>query len=227
MQYSNANFEVALNMPRFEQPLPSLRKDPCSGKNVLVVDEQMLMRMTMQWFAEFEAELSVYQVCGLHLEWLLEWTKKYWYSWRLRDRSCKQDLYAQDVRWRDASPNSRVIIGIEALEQYHSAFLEVIPDWRYDPIPGHSSLAMTPNGETHLTMSFYGSGHWTGPLQVFPYAKNSPVLNGRGIFIQKTTTERYHFNKAGKLIEGETFYNPIDSSESLDLTPGVQLSSLA
>jgi len=43
--------------------------------------------MTKQWFVDYESKIKYYADHGIDIAWTLEWAKKYWWSWLMRDMS--------------------------------------------------------------------------------------------------------------------------------------------
>jgi len=219
MTFSEVEFQKALALPRLKQPLPEFLPGNRAGGKVRVLDEAKLNGMARQWFEEFEEKLDFYEKHGFKVAWLLEWTKKYWWSWLMRDMSRNSELYVPDVRWKDPSSFGRVMVGIDEFVTYNFAFFDAIPDWRYDPIPGQIYLDVQPSGEVRFAVRYYGSGHWSGPLRFYPYNAKAPGLHGTGTFVQVTAVDRYHFNAEHKLVEGETVFDIIDGAQSAGLLP--------
>jgi len=66
---------------------------------------------------------------------------------------------------------------------------------------------------------YIGSGHWTGPLRVYPYDETAPAIYGTGIFVQAAAIDRYHFTSDGRLYEGETLFDAFDATQSAGILP--------
>ncbi|MGW0057447.1 hypothetical protein A5780_26975 [Nocardia sp. 852002-20019_SCH5090214] len=216
--YSEEKFQRALKKRRWRQPAPEFvtgnRGEPVRSRS-----EDQLTADAVQWFAEFEAKLAFYEKLGVELSWLLEWTKKYWWSWLERDMSINHELYAPDVRWKDVSSFGRTMVGIDEFVKYNFCFFDAIPDWRYDPIPGQVYLDVTPEGQVRFAVRYVGSGHWDGPLRLYPYDDTAPAIPGTGRFVQVSAVDRYHFDSSGRMFEGETLFDILDGLQSSMLLP--------
>ena len=66
---------------------------------------------------------------------------------------------------------------------------------------------------------YIGSGHWTGPLRVYPYDESAPAIQGNGMFLQCPAVDRYHFNADGLMQEGETLYDVLDGLQRGGVLP--------
>ncbi len=102
---------------------------------------------------------------------------------------------------------------------YNFAFFDAIPDWRYDPLPDQVYLDVTPEGTVRTVIRYIGSGHWTGPLRLYPYDESAPCIYGNGRFIQAPAVDRYHFNADGLMAEGETLYDILDGLQRGGVLP--------
>lgn len=216
--YDEAKFWDALAQPRLRQPLPeylaSNRAEP-----IRVMQEHELQAMTRQWFDDFERKLDHYGRLGFDIGWLLDWAKKYWWSFLVRDMSVNHELYAPDLRYTDVTTFGRTIVGIDEFVTYNFAFFDAIPDWRYDPLPDQAYIDVTPDGRVRTVIRYIGSGHWDGPLRLYPYDDTAPVVHGNGRFIQCPAVDRYHFNADGLMEEGETLYDIIDGTQRVGILP--------
>lgn len=181
--------------------------------------EPELQANTEEWFVQFGAKLTYYEKLGVDLSWVMDWAKKYWWSFLVRDMSVNSELYAPDVRYTDVTTFGRTIVGIEEFVRYNFAFFEAIPDWRYDPLPGQVYLDVTPEGRVRVVIRYVGSGHWDGPLRLYPYDDTAPAIHGNGRFIQCTAVDRYHFNEDGLMEEGETLYDFLDATQRGGVLP--------
>lgn len=216
--FDEAAFEAALAQPRLRQPVPE-RLPATRAGNGRVLQEPELQEMSRQWFVDFEQKLALYEPLGVDLSWLMPWTKKYWWSFLVRDMSLNHELYAPDLRYKDPTTFGRTIVGIDDFVDYNFAFFEAIPDWRYDPLPNQVYLDVTPAGEVRTVIRYVGTGHFDGRLRLWPYDDSAPVLQGNGTFVQCTAVDRYHFNADGLMTEGETLWDFIDATQSAGILP--------
>lgn len=218
-KFSEALFQAAIAKPRLQQPVPQFLSGNRGGGQVRVMQEDELNAMTQQWFAEFEEKILFYRQHGLEIGWMLEWAKKYWWSWLMRDMSLNTELYTDDLEYVDPTAFGNVIKGLDEFLAYNFAFFDAIPDWRYDPIPGQVYVDAEPNGELRILVRYYGSGHFSGSLKFYPYDDSAAVLHGNGTFVQCVAIDRYHFNKEGKMYFGETLWDFIDATQSAGILP--------
>ncbi|MFI6311063.1 nuclear transport factor 2 family protein [Nocardia fusca] len=216
--FSDEQFQQALRRPRLARPAPEYL-DANRAVPIRVIPEPDLQATTQEWFVEFGRKLELYSQLGQDLSWLMEWAKKYWWSFLVRDMSINHELYAPDVRYTDVTTFGRTIVGIEEFVKYNFAFFDAIPDWRYDPLPGQVYLDVTPEGRVRVVIRYIGSGHWDGPLRLYPYDSSAPVLYGNGRFIQCPAVDRYHFNAEGLMEEGETLYDAFDVTQRGGILP--------
>ncbi len=212
-------FQSALAQPRLRQPLPEFLGGNRSSGKVRVLDEDALNAMTRDWFIAFERKVAHYKTFGIDVAWLIEWAKKYWWSWLMRDMSLNHELYTEDVRYKDPTTFGRIIVGQDEFVKYNFAFFDAIPDWRYDPLPGQVYIDITPEGETRILIRYIGSGHFDGSLRFYPYDNTAPTLHGTGTFVQCTAVDRYHFNSEGLMYEGETLFDLLDATQSAGVIP--------
>lgn len=112
-----------------------------------------------------------------------------------------------------------MFVGLEEFERYNFSFLDAIPDWRYDPLPGQIYFDVTPEGETRVVVRYIGSGHFSGTLRFYPYDESAPAIHGVGTFVQCTAVDRYHFNADGLMYEGETLFDLLDATQSAGVLP--------
>ncbi|WP_068062039.1 hypothetical protein [Nocardia xishanensis] len=82
------------------------------------------------------------------------------------------------------------VVGLDQFVEYNFAFIDAIPDWRYDPIPGQSYIDVTPEGEVRMVVRYYGSGHLADPLELDPYGDDAVAIPGNGALIQCTAVDR-------------------------------------
>ncbi len=217
--FDQARFEEALATPRLRQPLPEFLPVRRGGERVRVLTEPELNAMTRRWFEDYERKIEYYARRGIDVGWTLEWAKKYWWSWLMRDMSLNDELYEPDLRYRDVSTLGRTITGLEEFIKYNFAFFEAIPDWRYDPLPGQIYLDVTPEEEVRVVVRYIGSGHWEGPLRLYPYDEKAPTIHGTGAFIQCSAVDRYHFNRDRRMYEGETLYDIFEALQCAGILP--------
>jgi hypothetical protein len=219
LMFDQAEFEKALATPRLRQPLPEFLPGNRGGGKVRVLAEPELNAMTRQWFVDYERKIQYYAEHGIDVGWTLEWSKKYWWSWLMRDMSLNDELYEPDLRYKDVSTLGRILVGLDEFVKYNFAFFDAIPDWRYDPLPGQIYLDFTPEGEVRIVVRYIGSGHWTGPLRLYPYDETAPAIQGTGLFVQCTAIDRYHFNQDRRMYEGETLFDAFDATQSAGILP--------
>ncbi len=217
--FDEEKFEKALAMPRLRQPLPEYLPGNRGGGKIRVLTEPELNAMTRQWFQDYERKIEYYAEHGIDVGWTLEWAKKYWWSWLTRDMSLNRELYEPDLRYRDVSTFGRTIVGLDEFIKYNFAFFDAIPDWRYDPLPGQVYLDLTPDEEVRIVVRYLGSGHWDGPLRLYPYDETAPTLYGTGVFVQCVGVDRYHFNKERRMYEGETLYDIFEATQAAGILP--------
>lgn len=212
-------FARALAAPRLAHPVPAF-VDSNRSVPIRAVPEHELQAGTAQWFTTFATTLDYLSAChDVDLTWLLTWTKKYWWSFLVRDTSVNDELYTPDLRYTDVTTFGRTIVGIDDFMAYNDAFFAAIPDWRYDPLPGQVYLDVTRDGVVRLVIRYLGSGHWTGPLRLYPYDDGAPAIHGTGRFVQAPALDRYHFTPDGLLAEGETLYDFLDVAQRARLLP--------
>ena len=217
--FSEKHFQEALAEPRLQQPLPEYLPGNRAGGKMRVIPEDELNAMTRQWFVDYERKIQHYAEHGIDVGWTLEWAKKYWWSWLMRDMSLNHELYTPDVKYKDPTTFGRILVGVEEFERYNFAFFDAIPDWRYDPLPGQVYVDLTPEGEVRIVIRYIGSGHFSGSLRLYPFDETAPVLHGIGTFVQCTAVDRYHFNADRLLYEGETLWDFIDATQSAGILP--------
>nr|WP_228820978.1 hypothetical protein [Nocardia abscessus] len=105
---------------------------PARAVPVRAISEPGLQATTEEWFGELERKLTLRKT-GIDVSWLLDWAKKYCWSFLVRDMSLNRELYTADVRYIDVTTLWRTIVGINEFVKYNFAFFDAIPDWRYDP----------------------------------------------------------------------------------------------
>jgi hypothetical protein len=218
MTFSEAAFRQALEQPRFSRPAPEFLESN-RGVKIRALSEPELQKTTREWFVMWERKLEHLSKLGTDLSWLMEWAQKYWWSWLTRDMSYNHELYTSDLIYSDVTAFGRPIVGIPDFVTYNMAFFDAIPDWRYDPIPDQVYVDVTPEGKVRTVIRYVGSGHWDGPLRLFPYDKSAPAAYGPGTFIQVPAVDRYHFNEDGLMEEGETLYDALDALQRAAILP--------
>lgn len=211
-------FQEALARPRLRGQVPeflnSNRAEP-----IRVVREPELQATTQKWFVDWEQKLEFYSKLGVDLSWLMEWAKKYWWSFLVRDMTLNHELYAPDMTYVDVTTFGRTIVGIDDFVTYNFAFFDAIPDWRYDPLPDQVFVDVTPEGKVRTVIRYLGSGHWSGPLKLYPYDESAPQIHGDGRFIQAIGVDRYEFNDEGLLQNGETLFDSFDALQRAGVMP--------
>jgi hypothetical protein len=218
LMFDEEQFQQALRQPRLSKPVPEFLNSN-RAVPIRAIPEAELQARTLEWFGEFERKLELYGKLGVDLSWLMEWAKKYWWSFLVRDMSLNHELYAPDIRYTDVTTFGRTIVGIDEFVKYNFAFFDAIPDWRYDPLPNQVYLDVTPESRVRTVIRYIGSGHWTGPLRLYPYDESAPVIYGNGRFIQCPAVDRYHFNADGLMEEGETLYDFLDATQRGGVLP--------
>lgn len=216
--FDEAEFQKALARPRLVGHVPEYL-DSNRGQPIRVIPEHELQATTRAWFDMFERKLEHASKLGVDLGWLMEWAKKYWWSFLVRDMDLNHELYAPDLKYTDVSAFGNTITGIDEFVKYNFAFFDAIPDWRYDPLPDQVYLDVTPEGQVRTVIRYIGTGHWSGPLRMYPYDDSAPVIYGNGRFIQCPAVDRYHFNEDGLMEEGETLYDTIDGLQRGGVLP--------
>lgn len=220
--FDDALFRAALEKPRLAQPVPEFLPGNRASGRVRVMQEDELRAMTKRWFVEFEQKIDFYAKHGIDIRWMMDWAKKYWWSWLVRDMSRNHELYAPDLRYVDPTTFGRTLVGLDEFVAYNFAFFDAIPDWRYDPLPGQVFLDVGPTGEAKLMIRYVGSGHFSGSLRFHPYDESAPVLHGPGTFVQCTAVDRYHFDADGLMVEGETLWDFLDATQSAGILPSAE-----
>jgi hypothetical protein len=217
--FDQAQFDKALATPRLRQPVPEFLPGNRGGGKVRVLTEAELNATTKQWFVDYEHKIQYYADHGIDIAWTLEWAKKYWWSWLMRDMSLNEELYVPDLRYTDVSSFGRTLIGLDEFVKYNFAFFAAIPDWRYDPLPGEIYVDLLPDGNVRIVVRYLGSGHWSGPLRLYPYDEKAPTLYGTGVFIQCHGIDRYCFNQDGLMYAGDTSYDVFESMQVAGVLP--------
>ncbi|MGW5570886.1 nuclear transport factor 2 family protein [Nocardia thailandica] len=217
--FDDEAFQRALARPRLSRPVPE-HLEANRAVPIRAIPEAELQASTRAWFASFAEQLDYLgRVHGTDLSWLMTWAKKYWWSFLVRDMSVNEELYAPDIRYADVTTFGRTIVGIDDFVTYNFAFFDAIPDWRYDPLPGQAYIDVQSDGTVRAVIRYLGSGHWTGPLRLYPYDDTAPTLYGTGRFIQAPAVDRYHFNRDGLMEEGETLYDFLDAVQRAGILP--------
>jgi hypothetical protein len=217
--FDQAKFEEALAKPRLQQPVPEYLAGNRGGGKVRVLTEPELMARTRQWFVDYEKKIEYYAQRGIDIGWTMEWAKKYWWSWLMRDMSFNHELYTPDLEYTDTSSLGRTIVGLDEFLTYNFAFFAAIPDWRYDPLPGEVFVDFAQDGETRVVVRYMGSGHFSGALRLYPYDKKAPTIHGTGVFIQCTAVDRYYFNRDGLMYKGDTSYDVFEGLQTVGILP--------
>jgi len=217
--FDQAKFEEALKLPRLKPPIPEYLRGNRGGRPVKVLTEPELTARTRQWFLDYEKKIEYYAKHGIDIAWTLEWAKKYWWSWLMRDMSLNTELYTKDIEYTDTSSFGRVIRGLDEFEKYNFAFFNAIPDWRYDPLPGEVFVDFAPDGEVRVIVRYVGSGHFSGALRLHPYDDSAPTIYGTGAFIQCTAVDRYYFNKDHLMYKGDTSYDIFEGFQAVGILP--------
>ncbi|WP_238420817.1 nuclear transport factor 2 family protein [Gordonia sp. 'Campus'] len=217
--FSEEAFQEALSTPRLAKPAPEYLKAN-RGVPVRAISEPELQQSTRDWFDMFDKKLThLGNAHDTDLTWIMTWAKKYWWSFLVRDMSINDELYAKDLRYTDVTTFGRTIVGIDDFVTYNFAFFDAIPDWRYDPLPDQVYIDVQPDGTVRTVIRYIGSGHFSGPLRMYPYDETAPTIYGDGRFIQAPAVDRYHFNADGLMEEGETLYDFIDAVQRAGLMP--------
>ncbi|MBF6248969.1 nuclear transport factor 2 family protein [Nocardia farcinica] len=217
--FDEAEFQRALAQPRLSRPVPEFLESN-RAVPIRAIPETELQATTQQWFESFATKLDYLgERHGTDLSWLMTWAKKYWWSFLVRDMSVNDELYAPDIRYTDVTTFGRTIVGIDEFVKYNFAFFDAIPDWRYDPLPDQVYIDVQPDGTVRTVIRYLGSGHWTGPLRLYPYDDSAPTLYGTGRFIQAPAVDRYHFTEDGLMAEGETLYDFLDGVQRAGILP--------
>lgn len=218
--FDQAKFDEALATPRLREPIPEYLAGNRGGRRVRVLTEPELNARTKQWFSDYEKKIELYASHGIDIAWTLEWAKKYWWSWLMRDMSLNDELYTSDLEYTDVSSLGRTIHGLDEFVTYNFAFFNALPDWRYDPLPGEVFVDLAPEGETRIVVRYVGSGHWSGPLRLYPYDEKAPTIYGTGVFIQCQAVDRYYFNEDGLMYKGDTSYDIFEALQAVGILPG-------
>ncbi|NKY31263.1 nuclear transport factor 2 family protein [Nocardia gamkensis] len=217
--FDEEEFQKALARPRLSRPVPEFLESN-RAVPIRAIPEAELQASTKQWFESFAEKLDyLSKQHDTDLSWVMTWAKKYWWSFLVRDMSINDELYTQDVRYTDVTTFGRTIVGIDEFVKYNFAFFDAIPDWRYDPLPDQVYIDVKPDGTVRTVIRYIGSGHWSGPLRLFPYDETAPTIYGTGRFIQAPAVDRYHFNKDGLMEEGETLYDFLDGVQRAGILP--------
>lgn len=216
--YSEAAFEAALDRKTLARPAPAVVHANRSQAEPAYSEEQ-LNANTRHWFLEIEQQVRHYEKLGHDLQWVVDWTKKWWYGWLFRDMDLIAEICELDLTYKDPVSFGRTLIGFQEFIDYNDAFFEAIPDWRYDPLPGESFLNVTPDGDVRMTVRYVGTGHWDGALKLYPFDRAAAAMPGTGAFMQAAAVDRYHFNAAGKLYKGESLWDAFDAMQMSGLLP--------
>lgn len=217
--FDEEEFQRSLDQPRLSHPVPEFLESN-RAVPIRAIPEAELQATTKTWFVDFAAKLDyLSEKHDTDVTWLMGWAKRYWWSFLVRDMSINDELYTQDIRYTDVTTFGRTIVGIDEFVEYNFAFFDAIPDWRYDPLPDQVYIDIKPDGTVRTVIRYMGSGHWSGPLRLYPYDKSAPTIYGTGRFIQAPAVDRYHFNKDGLMEEGETLYDFLDGVQRAGILP--------
>jgi len=216
--FSEDAFKGALSRQKLKKPAPAFVQGNRSHR-VRVITEPELNAMTTQWFVEFEKKISFYEKLGYDLSWFSLWLKKWWWAWFEYDMELVGELCMHDIVYKDPVSFGRPLIGLKEFIAYNDAFFDAIPDWRYDPLPNQFYFDVSPGGEVRFAVRYIGTGHWDGPLKVYPFDKKSLAIAGTGAFMQCSAVDRYHFNSDRKMCEGETLWDAFDALQMSGLLP--------
>lgn len=184
-----------------------------------VYSEDELNANAKTWFREFETQLEFYAKLGHDVSWVLDWTKKWWYSWLVRDMEVAAEICTADMTYKDPVCFGKPLVGLDEFVAYNFAFFDAIPDLRYDPLPGQSFLQINPDGTAQMMVRYIGTGHWDAPLKLYPFDKTAPALPGNGAFMQCSAVDRYYWDADHKLYHGETLWDGFDVMQMSGIFP--------
>ncbi|WP_196054829.1 nuclear transport factor 2 family protein [Nocardia aurantiaca] len=216
--YSEAKFAQALDRRMLKKAPP---KFFCGNRSQeeRVFTEDELNENARIWFREFEEQIGFYEKLGHDVHWVLDWTKKWWWAWLVRDLDAVAELCTQDVTYKDPVSFGKTMVGLQEFIDYNIAFFDAIPDWRYDPLPGQSFLQINPDGTVQMMVRYLGTGHWDGPLKVYPFDETAESLPGNGAFMQCSAVDRYYWNADGMLYRGETIWDAFEGLQGAGVFP--------
>ncbi|MGW0057450.1 nuclear transport factor 2 family protein [Nocardia nova] len=216
--YSPEKFEQAMDRRMLKKAPPKLfRGNRSQAERVFTEDE--LNANARTWFQQFEEQISFYEKLGHDLQWVVDWTKKWWWSWLVRDFDVVAELCTRDVTYKDPVSFGKTLVGLQEFIDYNVAFFDAIPDWRYDPLPGESFLQVNPDGTVQMMVRYLGTGHWDGPLKVYPFDETATSLPGNGAFMQCSAVDRYYWNADHMLYKGETLWDAFEGLQGSGVFP--------
>jgi len=216
--FTEAEFEQALDRKQLKKAPPAfVQGNRSQAEKVFTEDE--LNQNARIWFQEFEEQIRFYEKLGHDLQWVLDWTKKWWWSWLVRDWPVIRSLCTEDVRYKDPVSFGKEMVGVQEFIDYNVAFFDAIPDWRYDPLPGETFLQVNPDGTVQMMVRYLGSGHWDGPLKVYPFDETAQALPGNGTFMQCPAVDRYYWNADHRLYKGETLWDAFEAVQASGIFP--------
>lgn len=125
--FDETKFQEALALPRLRQPIPEFLPGNRAGGQLRTLTEPELNAMTTEWFADYEKKIAFYAEHGFDIAWTLEWAKKYWWSWLMRDMSLNHELYTEDLRYKDPSTFGRILVGQEGVRHLQLRLLRRHP----------------------------------------------------------------------------------------------------
>ncbi len=184
-----------------------------------VYSEDELNANARQWFREFEEQLDFYAGLGHDVSWVLDWTRKWWYSWLVRDMDLAAEICTPDLVYKDPVCFGKPLVGFQEFVDYNFAFFDALPDLRYDPLPGQSFLQINPDGSAQMMVRYIGTGHWDGPLKMYPFDDSAAAIPGNGAFMQCSAVDRYYWDADHRLHRGETLWDGFDVLQMSGLMP--------
>ncbi len=222
--YTEEKLEQALERHLLKGTPPTfVRGNRSHAERVFSEDE--LNENARTWFRQFEEQVRHYEKLGHDLGWVVDWTKKWWYGWLIRDMDVVAEICTPDMIYKDPVCFGKPLVGFQEFVDYNFAFFDAIPDLRYDPLPGQSFLQVNPDGTAQMMVRYIGTGHWDGPLKMYPFDETAPALPGNGAFMQCSAVDRYYWNTDHKLYKGETIWDGFDVMQMSGIFPkagGVQ-----
>lgn len=216
--FSEEAFRKALNRQKLIRPAPAFVQANRSHAYP-VISEPDLNKMTCKWFEDFENKIKFYEKLGHDLSWFTLWLKKWWWAWFEYDMELVSELCMPNVIYKDPVSFGRPLHGLKEFIAYNDAFFDAIPDWRYDPLPDQYFFDVSPDGSVRFACRYIGTGHWDGPLKLYPFTRDALSIPGCGSFMQCSAVDRYHFNKEGRMYEGETLWDAFDALQMSGLMP--------
>lgn len=217
-KYSEEKLEAALERKQLKKAPPKfLQANRSHAERVHTEDE--LNENARTWFRQFEEQVRFYEKLGRDLGWVVDWTKKWWYGWLLRDMEVVGEICTADMTYKDPVCFGKPLLGLQEFIAYNFAFFDAIPDLRYDPLPGQSFLQVNPDGTAQMMVRYIGTGHWDGSLKMYPFDKTAQALPGNGAFVQCSAVDRYYWNADHKLYHGETVWDAFDVMQTSEIFP--------